>query len=952
MLSHSLSLLLFLVGLASAFVFDLSSYRPAAHAVELTCADKCTLEQEYWIRYSYAGGVGRDIPWPISCYDDNGFNLTELNSFFSIGNWQNILTDSSSTNDTCYIVGKTYIVARLNICNGACSNIYEDLAISELAGIFDTWCSATGGLSTGGSVARQDARNRTLELQPTLLAFNNGTGSSSPCTWCDTLYTGTYSSAICDMVPMVDCNSVIDSDICATLWGWSSNETNTVYLRLGDYLFDNFFDPTPEGRGQGAFFQAGSHAGVFSTIRNCTTEPMLTFNLADANATAVPVQTCPIVDRYANDCDANNVSDYCEILYENNGQDCIAASAEPRCFLGISADDGCAIINSTVSLDCNGNFVKDECEIASTSMLACTNTTCDGVALELRPAECLNCSSTDANVNMIPDQCEDCNNNAIIDVDEISMMLTDDCDANLVPDECQIAEDPSVDCNSNGALDSCEIANGTQTDCNLNSVPDSCDLLNSVFFPDCNMNGVVDSCDIANATSADCNANSRPDECDIASLLEDDCDSNGVPDSCQIDADPSGADCNSDLVLDSCTIDSFPALDCNGNMILDECETLLDCNGNSVPDDCDLLYGGFLDCDGDSNLDVCQITADPSRDCDLNAMLDSCEIAANSTLDCNRNSVLDSCEISADPSLDCDSNMVLDMCQAAANLTLDCNGDLLLDSCQIAANASLDCDSDGMLDVCQLDTDDCNGNSIVDICEITADPSIDCDMDAIIDLCQIAVNQSIDCDNNSIIDVCQIASLLSPDCNLNSVPDECDIAAMTSADADNNTIPDECQIIGACCTGMACMENASLPVCDSVFGSLFIGSLCTPDPCFVTTTVPTTSSTTPPPSTTPFEGSCCTSGSCVDNLNAGECSLFGGSHSLLPCSGRSDCGLVESSNREGSPRTITILVVGIVLSVVVIIIVSVSAYFLLKKKKTTAAVAKVGRKKLQPRKKD
>ena len=63
-----------------------------------------------------------------------------------------------------------------------------------------------------------------------------------------------------------------------------------------------------------------------------------------------------------------------------------------------------------------------------------------------------------------------------------------------------------TDCNDNGILDEQDIAAGTSGDCNDNGLPDECE--------DCNENGIADECDLEDGTSSDSNGNGVPDECE------------------------------------------------------------------------------------------------------------------------------------------------------------------------------------------------------------------------------------------------------------------------------------------------------------------------------------------------------------------------------------------------------------------------------------------------------
>ncbi len=89
--------------------------------------------------------------------------------------------------------------------------------------------------------------------------------------------------------------------------------------------------------------------------------------------------------------------------------------------------------------------------------------------------------------------------------------VVDDCNDNGVLDSDDIAAGTSQDCNNNGFPDECDVSFGVSSDCNGNVVPDECEPAD-----DCNANGVQDFCDIATGTSTDVNGNGIPDECEFA----------------------------------------------------------------------------------------------------------------------------------------------------------------------------------------------------------------------------------------------------------------------------------------------------------------------------------------------------------------------------------------------------------------------------------------------------
>lgn len=117
--------------------------------------------------------------------------------------------------------------------------------------------------------------------------------------------------------------------------------------------------------------------------------------------------------------------------------------------------------------------------------------------------------SSDVNDNGIPDECEDCNTNGILDNYDIAAG-SPDINSNGIPDECE------DDCNDNNIPDEWETRELLSPDANGNCVPDECD-------PDCDGNGNPDFTDIKDGILEDWDNNNIPDICQ-------DCDENGVAD--------------------------------------------------------------------------------------------------------------------------------------------------------------------------------------------------------------------------------------------------------------------------------------------------------------------------------------------------------------------------------------------------------------------------------------
>lgn len=117
--------------------------------------------------------------------------------------------------------------------------------------------------------------------------------------------------------------------------------------------------------------------------------------------------------------------------------------------------------------------------------------------------------SVDSNLDGIPDDCQDCNQNGILDFADIEQGMAD-INGNGVPDLCE------TDCNGNFEPDSWDIAQGLAPDVNGDDIPDACD-------PDCDNNGIPDFAEVASGAKDDFDRNNIPDICQ-------DCNANDVSD--------------------------------------------------------------------------------------------------------------------------------------------------------------------------------------------------------------------------------------------------------------------------------------------------------------------------------------------------------------------------------------------------------------------------------------
>ncbi len=147
----------------------------------------------------------------------------------------------------------------------------------------------------------------------------------------------------------------------------------------------------------------------------------------DCNANDVPDE-CDISGPTSEDCNINGVADECEVGECQAGDDDCNNNETP---------DVCDIYAGT-SVDCNENLVPDECDI---------------------PPDPWNNWSNDCNSNGTPDECEsneDCQGNCIRDICDIYSGTSFDCNNNFVPDACDILLGISQDANQNGIPDECE----------------------------------------------------------------------------------------------------------------------------------------------------------------------------------------------------------------------------------------------------------------------------------------------------------------------------------------------------------------------------------------------------------------------------------------------------------------------------------------------------------------
>jgi len=393
----------------------------------------------------------------------------------------------------------------------------------------------------------------------------------------------------------------------------------------------------------------------------------------------------------------------------------------------------------------------------------CYHQSCDAVDRPNYIDYAYACNMTRAIAGFLADHAvihpEDCDNDGILDEQEIQANPALDCNGNHWLDICE--PHGNEDCNGNEAPDLCDIFTGASQDCDLNGIPDECQ-------PDCNSNNVADPCDLHDGTSADCDRNAVPDECQDTSA---DCNNNGIWDPCELGGPIFTENFENGLPAGWTTSGLWH--------VTDQCPR---------PNTCDATRWAYYGRDGSCNFDAGTtqgaLTAAPITLPTSNLITltycsayggesggapsgyDAAWLTVNGDLidDVGGDGPQYSWETrTVDLTAYAGETVVLawrfDTRDSTVNESLgwqvtsiginfaelhDCNRNLVPDSCDIASGASLDRDADGLPDDCE----DCNNNGVSDTCEVPGGCAVaDC---ASAPTC----GQSPDCNNNGIPDLC------------------------------------------------------------------------------------------------------------------------------------------------------------------------------------------------------
>ncbi|MFQ5461828.1 MAG: M6 family metalloprotease domain-containing protein, partial [Phycisphaerae bacterium] len=508
----------------------------------------------------------------------------------------------------------------------------------------------------------------------------------------------------------------------------------------------------------------------------------------------------------------------------------------------------------------------------------------------------------------------DCNGNSIPDDVDIANGTSLDCNADGVPDECELGAN---DCNGNGIPDDCDIAGGLENDCNANLVPDSCEIgiagtiLSADFeaglpasWAATGMFSVTGGCD----PGAHCDGNLWAYAGNNGSCTY------GDGQSGQLIAPPVTLGygistltfCHrydTEVGFDFCTLrvngqavwqvsgtndawhDEVVDLSAFNGQTVDVRWELVsdafvsgtlgwqvdrialdtgvpDCNGNGVPDACDIAQGTSQDLNGDGIPDECAGCTLDSQ-CDDGVFCNGVETcvagvcAAGTPPDCSDGiaCTIDACDPSADACVNvpfddvCDNFLFCDgveVCQAGVGCVSgsapDCNDAIACtadacneatDACDHVADDAL-CDNflfcDGV-EVCQAGVGCVSGSAP------NCNDGIACTADSCneaTDACDHVTNDAL-CDNGLFCDgveTCQAgvgcAAGVAPDCNdaIACTADSCNEATDSCDHATDDALCDNglfCDGAESCQVGVGCV-NGTAPDCNDAIA-------CTADAC-------------------------------------------------------------------------------------------------------------------------
>ena len=332
----------------------------------------------------------------------------------------------------------------------------------------------------------------------------------------------------------------------------------------------------------------------------------------------------------------------------NNGTpDCLETDSDGDGV--VDGADNCVAVPNADQADADGDQAGDACDgcpddSGKTDPGACGCGTPDADANSNGTPDCLEPQPLDSDLDGIPDESDNCPQEANTDQADADGDETGD-----VCDNCpQAANNDQLDTDGDGIGDTCDNCqqepNTDQADLDGDETGDVCDNCPQAANNDqldADGDGIGDACDncltAANSDQLDTDGDGVGDGCDGCPLnsgkIEPGVCGCGVPDICPPN-DASCQDCNSNGVPDTCHIAIGTSQDCNQNGVPDSCDlathTSQDCNANQIPDECELASGAEADCNANYVPDACDIQSGTSPDRNTNGIPDECEGAVDS----------------------------------------------------------------------------------------------------------------------------------------------------------------------------------------------------------------------------------------------------------------------------------------------------------------------------------
>lgn len=544
------------------------------------------------------------------------------------------------------------------------------------------------------------------------------------------------------------------------------------------------------GTGQGGtFFYEGGSAGI---IEDC----IVTSSSAQSEAGAMFLNggATPLVMRTRFSA--------CSVTNPNGNGGAVRAQDGANAFLGGCRFSGCAA-------GYGGGAYTRNSQVSFESCVFDGNTSANGSAIRTEGSGIANvptvqnsffCGNSGQSTNWmvgnfnIPDAASntlvaacsaDCNDNGIIDTNEIASGAEQDCNNSQVPDSCELASGAAADCDQSGTPDSCEVASGKAADCNGDQIPDSCQ-------SDCDGDGIINACEIANGAD-DCNANGVPDTCELAGGTATDRNNDGILDSCQVleylglrtEYVPIAGVADEAAVIQPTAVCVRVYAEFSKSA-----DQLLGVYGNQAHPIVLSIPAGeqFFQANGGGNTST-EVPCVPEVNLD-SFRYDSWLTIGNSCLGGNSLQVLGfnfgSFALgNGFTDADCIMFLTPGMPQAAAGASKRVliaqfttrNGAWPTFRVNLVGRNEDGSDWQAFNQLAPVPVlVDCNGNGTSDVLDV-------------------ALGGASDCNDSGLPDACEFPDF-SADCNENGTPDACDIYSGTSQDADSTGIPDECECVG------------------------------------------------------------------------------------------------------------------------------------------------------------